>query len=241
MAPRSSLTMAGLQPVDAEEIAEGWCQELEGLRERWCGMAGRTGWGDTPALVIVDMQRGFSDPTCPLGGSHDQAVESSARLVAAARAAGMPIVLTAVRYRCDLSDAGNWSRKLSAQYFLVEGTDSVQLDGHLGCQPGERILTKRQASAFSGTFLHSQLTDVGVDAAVFCGCTTSGCVRATTVDARSLGYYVILVRDAVGDRHRLVHKVSLFDIDAKYGDVVDEASAIAVIGCSSSGREMRVP
>lgn len=220
--------------MDAEDVSFGgeglsWRSELAGLREQFASrdMGGRVGWGAHPALLVVDLQLGFTDPACPLGTSQEPVVESSARLASAARSAGMPVVYTLVSYKPDLSDAGIWPRKLPAQSFLVEGTRWVEPDRGLGVVPSDRLVVKHQASAFCATNLHRDLTAMGIDTVVVCGCTTSGCVRATVVDACGLGYHTIVVREAVGDRHPLVHEVSLFDMDAKYGDVVDEADAVS--------------
>jgi maleamate amidohydrolase len=192
-------------------------------------MAGQVGWGARPALVVVDLQAGFTDPACPLGGNLDAVVASAARLIEAARSAGVPVVYTLVRYQADLSDGGVWPLKLPAQRHLVEGSRWVELDVRLGYREGEKIVVKRHASAFFGTGLADHLTGLGTDTVVVCGCTTSGCVRASAVDSCGLGFKTLVVREAVGDRHPLVHEVSLFDLDAKYADVIDEKTAVSAM------------
>lgn len=206
-----------------------WQSELEELRGRFqtSEMVGRSGWGLRPALVVVDLQNGFTDPACPLGGSYDDVVASSVRLIDEGRAAGLPVLYTLVRYKPDLSDGGVWPLKLPGQRHLVEGSRWVELDRRLGYREGERIVVKQHASGFLGTTLADDLQRLGIDTVVMCGCTTSGCVRASAVDACGFGFKTLVVRDAVGDRHRLVHEVSLFDLDAKYADVIDEAAAVA--------------
>lgn len=214
-----------------------WTEELSELRQRYgsAEIGNRVGWGQVPALVVVDLQRGFTDPACPLGVSQDSVVESACRVAGAARASGVPVVYTLVSYENDLSDAGIWPRKLPAQRFLVKGTEWVELDSATGVQPGDLVMEKRHASAFFDTLLHSHLSAMGVDTVIVCGTTTSGCVRATVVDACALGYHALVVRDAVGDRHPLVHEVSLFDMDAKYGDVIGEEDAVAALASMSGG------
>jgi maleamate amidohydrolase len=210
---------------------EDWQAQLDQLRHSYerSEMVGRVGWGLRPALVVVDLQQGFTDPGCPLGGDHDEVVGSARRLLAATRLAKLPAVFTIVRYRSGLEDAGIWPAKLPSQRHLVEGSPWTLLDERLE-RTDEPIVVKQQASAFCRTDLAENLGRLGVDTVVVCGLTTSGCVRATAVDACGLGFRTIVVRDAVGDRHRLVHEVSLFDIDAKYGDVVTEDEAVTAIG-----------
>lgn len=219
-------------------IGQSWMAELAELRERFGSyeMGNRVGWGHAPALVVVDLQLGFTDPACPLGVCQDSVVASAGRLARAARASEVPVTYTLVSYKEDLSDAGIWPRKIPTQRFLVEGTKWVELDRALGREPDDLVLEKRQASAFFGTQLNSELAARGVDTLVVCGTTTSGCVRATVVDACGLGYHTIIVRDAVGDRHPLVHEVSLFDMDAKYGDVVREDDVVAAFAAIGHGR-----
>lgn len=220
---------AGAGGARPGELDGSWRSELAHLREQLDDgdMGHRVGWGSSPALLVVDLQLGFTDPACPLGSSQEPVVASAARLAAAARSGGLPVIYTLVRYKPDLSDAGIWPRKIPAQRFLVAGTRWVEPDQGLDIQSGDRVVVKRQASAFCGTKLHLELAEMGIDTLVVCGCTTSGCVRASVVDACGLGYHTIVVRQAVGDRNPLVHEVSLFEIDAKYGDVVDETKALS--------------
>jgi len=187
-------------------------------------MAGRVGWGSQPALIVVALQTDFTDPACPLGGNLDTVVASAARLIKVARCAGLPVVYTLVRYKPDLSDGGVWPLKLPAQRHLVEGSRWVELDGRLEYRQGEKIVVKRHASTFA-----DDLTKLGIDTVVLCGCTTSGCVRASAVDSCGLGFKTLVVREAVGDRHPLVHEVGLFDLDGKYADVIDEKTAVAAM------------
>ncbi|CUU60317.1 Nicotinamidase-related amidase [Parafrankia irregularis] len=212
--------------------------ELDRLRARFAasGMVGRVGWGEAPAVVVVDLIRGFTDPASPLGGDLGDVVEATGVLVATARRVGVPVYWAEVAYAPDMSDAGVWPRKISAQRLLVEGGEWTGLDTRLTRRPGEPRVVKKHASAFLGTDLADRLRRDGVDTILVAGCTTSGCVRATVVDGCGLGFRPIVVREAVGDRSALVHEVSLFDLDAKYGDVEDLAGVLDTLTAGTRDR-----
>ncbi|CAO5246655.1 Maleamate amidohydrolase [Frankia sp. AgKG'84/4] len=214
----------------------GALAELAVLRERFArsGMVRRIGWGQRPAVVVVDLIRGFTDPACPLGGELSDVVAATGELVAAARSAGVPVIWAMVRYRADLADAGVWPAKIPAQHLLVEDGPWVDLDPRLDARPDEERVVKKHASAFLGTGLDVRLHQLGVDTVLVAGATTSGCVRASVVDACGLGFRPIVVREAVGDRAELVHEVSLFDLDAKYGDVENLADVLAHLRTSAA-------
>jgi nicotinamidase-related amidase len=190
------------------------------------GFAGRVGFGSRPALLVIDLIRGFTDTRSPLASNLDAEVAATRRLLDQARAASVPIVFTAVTYDAGLEDAGVWKEKIPASSWLVEGGEWVEVDERLGRTDGEQLLVKKYASCFFGTDLASRLVSRGVDTLLIAGCTTSGCVRASAVDACSLGLRAIVVEEAVGDRAPLSHMASLFDIDAKYGDVVPLQAAL---------------
>lgn len=198
------------------------------LRER--GMGGRAGFGERPALLVVDLVRGFTDPASPLGGELDAEVEVAARLLAAARAAGAPTVLSV-----PLEEAGGWTRKLPANAILRPGSEWVEPDPRLGATAADQVLTKTYPSCFFGTDLVTRLLARGVDTLLIAGASTSGCVRATAVDACSLGLRAIVIADAVADRSPLSHRLALFDLDLKYADVVDSAAALAALARPGSG------
>jgi len=132
-----------------------------------------------------------------------------------------------VGYRADLSDAGVWQRKMGGMASLVEGSDNVRLDPRLDTVDGDSIMSKKYASCFAGTDLAARLVSQGVDTVIVTGCTTSGCVRATVVDAVQSGFRPIVAPEAVGDRSGAAHRQSLLDMDAKYGDVVPLDEVIA--------------
>lgn len=193
------------------------------------GLAGRVGIGTRPALVVVDLISGFTDPRSPLAGDLDVQIEATIRLLASARATDLPVFFTTVAYRPDLSDAGIWIDKIPSNRILVEGSRWVNIDQRLGQLPSEPTLVKKYASCFFGTDLLTRLIARSVDTVVLVGCTTSGCVRATAVDACSYGFRTIVAEEAVGDRADLPHLAALFDIDAKYGDVMPVADVVAHI------------
>lgn len=196
--------------------------EYARLREefRAKGFGSRVGFGQRPALLAVDFITGFTDLRSPLAGNLDAQLDATNRLLEPARRAGIPIVFSTVAYDAELQEAGIWVRKIPANKWLVEGSEWVEVDKRLEQRPNETTLVKKYASCFFGTDLAARLVSRRVDTLIITGCTTSGCVRATAVDACSFGFHTIVVEEAVGDRAALPHAASLFDIDAKYGDVV---------------------
>ncbi|TFD85196.1 N-carbamoylsarcosine amidohydrolase [Cryobacterium serini] len=184
------------------------------------GLSSRTGFGTRPALLVVDFIRGFTDARSPLAGDLDRQIEATLKLLASARAADIPIIFSTVAYDTNLQDAGKWIRKIPSNSWLVEGSEWVELDARLQRQSNEMLLVKKFASCFFGTDLATRLISKGVDTLLIVGCTTSGCIRATAVDACSYGFHTVVVEEGVGDRAELPHLASLFDIDSKYGDVV---------------------
>ena len=179
----------------------------------------RIGFGTRPVLLIVDFIRAFTDEASLLGGNFKRELEETNRLLAAARRFRVPRIFTTVAYEPDLRDAGLWRIK-SPSDTLITGTPAVEIDPVLERRPEETILVKKFASAFFGTHLLSLLHTQAIDTILVAGCTTSGCVRATVVDGLSYGFRMIVAREAVGDRATITHRVSLADMDAKYGDVV---------------------
>lgn len=194
------------------------------------GLGRRVGFGERPALLVVDMIRGFTDPAFPLGSTVDDQVAAINRLLAVARASEIPIIFSIECYAPNLEDAGMWLRKIPANRELVETSEWVRLDERLSRGPADMLLYKKYASCFFGTDLISRLVSRNVDTLLVTGCTTSGCVRASAVDACSYGLRTIVVEEAVGDRAELPHLASLFDIDAKYGDVVSLGAALGYLG-----------
>ena len=188
---------------------------------RHAGFHGRVGLGQRPALVVVDVNVGFTDPGSPLVCDLDEVVEAIRRLLDAARRAELPVVFTTVSYdEDDRRTAAVFIEKVPALVTLEAGSRWVEIDPRIAPRPGEPVLTKLFASAFFGTRLANLLADAACDGVIVTGASTSGCVRATVVDALQHGYRVVVPRESVGDRNPAAHEANLYDIDAKYGDVV---------------------
>lgn len=176
--------------------------------------------GTRPALVVVDFSRGFTEPEFPTGADLTAEVEGTARLVEAVRGIGRPVVFTVIQYQANLKDAGAWPAKFPGAATLIEGTPGVDLDPRLGVAEEDTVIVKKGASAFFGTNLAAILTAQAVDTVIVCGATTSGCVRASVVDSVQSGFQTLVVRDCVGDRAQGPHEANLFDMNAKYADVI---------------------
>jgi maleamate amidohydrolase len=189
------------------------------LGQEEAGFARRLPLGAHPALVMVDMVRAYFEPGAQLYMGRDDSLHAAAHLLAAARAAGVPVVHTRVAFTGGGADGGRFFEKVGALAHFVG-------DGPLGrimpaVEPAadEVVIVKQYASAFFGTTLASTLTAAGVDTLVIAGVSTSGCIRATAVDAIQHGFIPVVVREAVGDRAAGPHEANLFDIQAKYGEV----------------------
>ena len=194
------------------------------------GLGGRQGAGRRPALVVVDLNHGFTDPESPLRCDADEAIAANVRLLAAARAHGCLVAFTTLVYdEAGQKVAKAFIDKVPALLTLAPGTRWPVIDERLDPQPGEPVLMKLFASAFFGTALGAMLAAHGCDTVIVTGASTSGCVRATAVDAMQHGYRVVVPREAVADRAAGPHEASLFDIDAKYGDVVSTDEAVALL------------
>ena len=185
------------------------------------GFGGRGGFGPRSALVVIDMTLGFTDPQSPLACDLEGPVAEIQKLLEAARRAEIPIVFTTVAYReSDKLTAAAFIDKVPALLTLEAGTRWAEIDPRIAPQESEPVLNKLFASGFFGTGLSSLLTAAGVDTLIITGASTSGCVRATAVDALQYGFRPVVPREAVGDRNEQAHEANLYDIDAKYGDVV---------------------
>lgn len=194
------------------------------------GFSRRIGFGRSPALLVVDVIQAFTDPASPLGSDLDSVVASIRLLLDEARAKQIPIIYTTVAY-----DEGQWQ---AARFFMLKapalktlkaGTPAVEVDARLERLSTEPVLLKQFASAFFGTSLASLLAAAACDTLLVTGCTTSGCVRASVVDALQYGFRPIVPPEAVGDRAPEPHQANLFDIQAKYGDVVPLDETLAYL------------
>lgn len=186
------------------------------------------GLGSRPALVLVDVINGFTDPTCPLGSPADSVVSACARLLDVFRAHDLPIFFTTVVYRDD-RQARVFRKRVPSLNVLTPDSCWVQVDRRLQPLPGEPVIEKQWASGFFGTDLDRQLRASGTDSLVVAGMTTSGCVRATAVDGLQYDYPVVVVREAVGDRNERAHDANLFDLNAKYADVLDLETVLETV------------
>jgi maleamate amidohydrolase len=195
------------------------------------GFHGRVGFGKRPALIVVDMSVGFTDPASPLHCELEPVVEAIERLLAVVRAARLPVVYTTVAYdEAAKEKARVFIDKVPALLTLEAGSRWVEIDPRLAPQPGEPVLTKLFASAFFGTTLASLLMVQQCDGVIVTGASTSGCVRATAVDALQHGYRVVVPREAVGDRNPSAHEANLYDLDAKYADVLPLDAVLEHVG-----------
>jgi maleamate amidohydrolase len=185
------------------------------------GFGGRGGFGRRPALVVIDMTLGFTDPESLLACDLERPILEIQKLLGVARRAGIPVVFTTVAYReSDKLTAAAFIDKVPALLTLQAGTRWAEIDPRIAPEETEPVLNKLFASGFFGTGLSSLLTAAGIDTLIITGASTSGCVRATAVDALQYGFRPVVPSEAVGDRNPDAHKANLYDIDAKYGDVV---------------------
>jgi maleamate amidohydrolase len=199
------------------------------------GHGARLGAGLRPACLIVDLEYGFTDPTAPLGSDLDDVVSATRQLADDARAAAVPVIFTTIAFTPGLGDAGTWPEKVAGLRSLVDGSHYVEIDARLGRTEDEPLIVKKGASAFFGTNLVALLAPHGVDTLVICGATTSGCIRASVVDAIQHAYRPLVPRECVGDRAPAPHLAALFDIDNKYGDVIGLDDARSVLRRSRDG------
>lgn len=183
-------------------------------------------WGERPALLIVDFVNGFLDPAMFGGGTIRRAARNTVPLLARARGMGLPVIFTRIVYAKDGSDCGVWVEKAPRLRKLTEDALASQIIPDLAPAPGEHVVCRSQASAFFGSNLASTLVRKGVDTLIIAGCTTSGCVRATVVDAISYNFRPFVVQDCVGDRDPEAHEASLFDMRQKHADLITAREAL---------------
>lgn len=220
--PGSRPGSRGAEREASEEVARELSQEVsrEEDYER-AGMGGQLAPGTSPALLLVDPARAYVDPDCPLyaGAGVEPAVDAMKALMAAARRARIPVVVTRVRFRSDGSDGGVFFRKVPTLRVFAEGSPYGDFIDGLAPEEDELTVTKQYPSAFFGTPLAAFLTAGGIDTVLIGGLSTSGCVRATALDAMQHGFVPVVVEEAVGDRDPDVHAANLFDIRHKIGEV----------------------
>ena len=193
------------------------------------GLGQKVTLGTRPAVLVVDFSCGFTDQECTLGADMTAEVEATRQLLDAARAKGLPVVFTTIGYEPSLKDGGLWLQKVPSLGDLQVGGRWVEIDPRLEPREDETIVLKKGASAFFGTNLTSILISQQIDSVILCGATTSGCVRATAIDLLQYGFPTLVPRECVGDRAQAPHEANLFDIQAKYADVVPLDDVLAYV------------
>ncbi len=187
---------------------------------------GRLAFGTRPALLIVDFVMAYLDPASPLYAGVEEALASNERLLAAARSADIPVIFTNVEYEPGGANGGLFYKKIPALKAFDKGSELGRFPPSLTPAPSDLVVTKQYASAFFGTALATKLSALGVDTLLITGLSTSGCVRATALDALQSGFAPFVISDACGDRHSDPHTANLFDLQAKYAEVISEAEAL---------------
>ncbi len=200
------------------------------LRARYeaAGFGGRVGWGERPALLVIDMAAAWTDTTEELGSDLAGVLDAIVRILEVTRRKSLPVYFTTMAYDPALREAGRVALKKTPHLAkMIRGSARVQLAPQLDRRPTEVFIEKPRASAFAGTNLRAMLIDDVVDTVIIVGCSTSGCIRATCDSAFNENLHVIVPAEAVGDRSYTAHEASLFDIDQRYGDVVPLVDVIS--------------
>ncbi len=192
------------------------------------------GAGKKSALLISDMQRAFTEGIFDADFRQDKELELIKQLVSVAVSKNIPIIYTVIAYNeYEITHPNRWLQKIPRLKELLEGNTITELDPRLPFnQHRDLLLIKKHTSSFFGTSLANQLYTQGIDTIIMTGCTTSGCVRATTVDGLENGFRMMVVQDAVADRWQDSHKQTLLEINAKYGDVIHSDNAIEIMSQS---------
>ena len=222
-----------------EELGAGFDASSQDLSERWGdetralyasrGIGSRTGFGKHPALIVIDMAIAFCDPAYKVGSDQTAGIEAIAGLLEVTRAQRVPTFFFTTAYHPDGRDAGVFGEKVPALLELQLGDRGVEIEPRIAPIDGEMLITKKYASCFFQTNLMSLLVYEGVDTVILTGCSTSGCVRAAAIDAVSNGFRVVVPQECVSDRADGPHFANLFDINAKYGDVLPLADVIGAL------------
>jgi maleamate amidohydrolase len=194
------------------------------------GFGGRLTFGRRPALLVIDVVEAYLQKESPLYAGVEDARDSNIRLVDAARNASVPVIFTNVTYNAGGADGGVFFRKVPSLKVFLPGSPLGAFPAGLEPRADELVISKQYPSAFFGTSVAPTLHAMGVDTVVMGGFSTSGCVRASALDAMQHGFIPYVVREACGDRDSRPHEASLFDLQAKYAEVVSEADAISLMG-----------
>jgi maleamate amidohydrolase len=189
------------------------------FKERGFGQT--IGFGEKPAVLVLDMLNAFTNEKLPLGTDQSAQIKVINKVLKVARQKAIPIFFITIYYdEHDLSDAGVWFRKMKGLETLRRGTYEVEIDSRIERLENEPVIRKKFASAFFGTDLITRLIIQNIDTLIIMGCTTSGCIRATAVDAIQYGFRPIVIKNAVSDRSINSHKQNLMDMNNKYADVI---------------------
>ena len=199
---------------------------------------GHLAFGGHPALLVVDFVMAYLDPSSPLYAGVDDALASNVRIVAVAREMGIPVIFTNVVYQPGGADGGLFYRKIPALKVFDAGSPLGNFPPELQPHKDDLVVSKQFASAFFRTALDQTLHAMGVDTLIVTGLSTSGCVRATALDALQYGFAPFVIREACGDRHPEPHDANLFDLQAKYAEVIGEADAIRLMRKSRPSGEV---
>lgn len=186
--------------------------------------------GTRPAIVVVDFSYGFTDTQYPTAADMTAPIAATRKLTDFAREAGFPVIYTTIAYHPGELDKLPWLKKATGMAALVEGSRLVQIDAATGIQPDDAVVTKKGASSFFGSTLAALLTGAQADTVIVTGATTSGCVRATVVDAVQSGFNVLVPADCCGDRAQAPHDANLYDMQQKYADVTDSNEILNWLG-----------
>lgn len=193
------------------------------------GFGARVPRGPHPALIVIDFSYGFTDAAYPTASEASDQIAATNRLIALAREKGVPVIFTVIAFNKAELDVLAWLKKATGMKALEEGSRLVEVDDRLDRTPEDAVVVKKGASAFFGTNLAAHLSGTGVDTVILTGATTSGCVRASAVDAVQSGFNVLVIADACADRAQPPHDAALYDIGQKYGDVIDTVEGLAYL------------
>lgn len=183
------------------------------------GFGGKIGFGTKPAVILIDVAKAYIDASASLYVGSESAFQAMIKLSDAARAAGIPVIFTRVEYARGGADGGLFYQKVQALSLFQKGEPLAEFDERLTPRQGDIVITKQYPSAFFGTSLASTLNTMGIDSCLLAGFSTSGCVRASTLDALQYGFRPIVVTDACGDRDPKIQEANLFDLGQKYADL----------------------
>lgn len=201
----------------------------EALRDFYAhaGFAGRVGWGERPAILVIDMAGAWAEPSEQIGTDLSEVSRHIVEILQEGRRAGLPVIFTTMSWDPSLSEIGEVvRRKTPHSEKMLHGTSRVTLRPEMDRRAHEPLVVKPRASAFFGTYVDAMLISARVDTVIVVGCSTSGCIRATAESAFNRGFHVIVPQEAVGDRSPSAHAANLFDIDARYGDVLPTSAVV---------------